>query len=78
MNTSGVGGDPANADSRGVVVAFDAHVGLGRIRADDGDEVMFHCAEIADGSRSIDVGRNVRFRRGEKFDRPEAFDISPV
>lgn len=76
--TTGAGDDLANADSRGVVVAFDAHVGLGRIRADAGDEVMFHCAEIVDGTRSIDVGRNVRFRRGTKFDRPEAFDISPV
>lgn len=76
--TTGSGDDPVTADSRGVVVAFDPHVGLGRLRAEAGEEMMFHCAEITDGSRSIEVGRTVRFRRGRKFDRPEAFEISPV
>lgn len=66
------------ADACGVVVAFDAHVGLGRVRSDDGDELMFHCAEISDGSRSIAVGQRVRFRIGKKFDRREAFAISPA
>ncbi len=61
---------------RAVVSAFDAHVGLGRIRIDDGTEVMFHCAEIADGSRSIAVGATVECEIREKFGRPEAFAIS--
>lgn len=76
--TTEVEDDPSNDVSRGEVIAFDAHVGLGRIRSEAGDEMMFHCAEIADGSRSIEVGRKVRFRRGQKFNRPEAFDISPA
>lgn len=41
---------------RGSVTAFDAHVGLGEITLTQGEVVMFHCAEIADGSRKIDVG----------------------
>jgi len=61
---------------RAVVSAFDAHVGLGRVRTDDGAEVMFHCAEIVDGSRSIDVGAAVTCEIREKFGRPEAFAIS--
>ncbi|MEY4362248.1 MAG: hypothetical protein RL391_1554 [Actinomycetota bacterium] len=61
---------------RAEVVAFDAHVGLGRVRIDDGRDIMFHCAEIADGSRSIDVGAIVRCEIREKFGRPEAFAIT--
>jgi cold shock CspA family protein len=63
---------------RAVVSAFDAHVGLGQVRTDDGAEVLFHCAEIADGSRSIDVGTAVTCEIREKFGRPEAFAISPA
>lgn len=62
----------------GVVIAFDAHVGLGSIRTDEGQDVMFHCAEILDGTRMIEVGRRVRYRLGHKFDRPEAFDIASI
>lgn len=61
---------------RAVVSAFDAQVGLGRLRIDDGTEVMFHCAEIADGSRSIEVGAAVTCEIREKFGRPEAFSVS--
>lgn len=61
---------------RAVVVAFDAHVGLGRVRTEDGAEVLFHCAEIADGSRSIEVGAAVTCEIREKFGRPEAFSVS--
>ena len=61
---------------RAVVSAFDAHVGLGRVRTDDGTEVLFHCAEIADGSRSIEVGAAVTCEIREKFGRPDAFSVS--
>ena len=47
---------------RGVVIAFDEHAGFGTVRsADDGRELFFHCTQIADGSRSIEVGAEVRF-----------------
>lgn len=45
----------------GAVVAFDEDRGLGTIRADDGDELGFHCTAIADGSRTIPVGARVAF-----------------
>lgn len=45
----------------GVVSAFDAHVGLGEVTADDGSVVGFHCTQIADGSREIAVGTRVDF-----------------
>jgi cold shock CspA family protein len=45
----------------GVVVAFDEDRGLGTIRADDGDELGFHCTAIADGSRTIAVDARVAF-----------------
>ena len=61
---------------RAVVSAFDAQVGLGRLRIDDGTEVLFHCAEIADGSRSIEVGAAVTCEIREKFGRPEAFAVA--
>ena len=47
---------------RGSVTEFDADRGLGTITADDGNELLFHVIEIADGSRSIDVGQAVGFR----------------
>lgn len=45
----------------GTVTAFDFDAGHGRVRADDGDELFFHCTAIADGSRNIDVGARVHF-----------------
>jgi len=60
---------------RATVTEFDAHVGLGRLRTDDGRDVMFHCAEIADGSRVIEIGSPVECEIREKFGRPEAFAI---
>jgi cold shock CspA family protein len=46
---------------RGEVSTFDAHVGLGTVRAEDGRELEFHCTQLADGTRTIDVGAAVRF-----------------
>ena len=61
----------------GVVVEFDAHVGLGAIEA-DGERLMFHCVEIADGRRDVAVGTRVVFDLRWKFARPEAFAVQPL
>jgi cold shock CspA family protein len=45
----------------GAVEAFDTPRGLGTIRDDDGADLPFHCTAIADGTRTIDVGRRVAF-----------------
>lgn len=60
---------------RGMVTAFDAHVGLGDITIADGIVVMFHCAEIADGSRQIEVGTEIECDVVMKFSRAEASAI---
>lgn len=59
----------------GVVDSFDAHRGLGRIVCTSGESLMFHCVEIADGTRSIEIGTPVEFERRMKFSRPEAFSV---
>jgi cold shock CspA family protein len=45
----------------GVVTAFDHAAGFGTVTADDGTPFFFHCTQIADGTRAIDVGRRVCF-----------------
>jgi cold shock CspA family protein len=62
----------------GVVEQFDAAVGLGIIRTATGEAVPFHCIEIADGTRTIDVGAAVAADRIAKFGRYEAADIRRV
>lgn len=62
---------------RGTVTAFDEHVGLGTVTGLDGVEYLFHCIEIADGSRSIAVGTEVTFTTMTKFGRVEAGDLAP-
>lgn len=62
---------------RGVVAAFDEQAGLGVVVTDDGTEHPFHCIEIADGSRTIDVGTAVSFHPLAKFGRWEAGSIRP-
>jgi hypothetical protein len=45
---------------RGVVTRFDEAVGLGEV--DDGERrYLFHCTQIADGTRTIPVGAAVSF-----------------
>lgn len=61
----------------GTVIDFDASVGLGNIEMADGTLIMFHCAEIADGSRSIEVGTPVTFEIMRKFSRDEARLVAP-
>ena len=46
---------------RGTVAAFDEHAGFGTVRAEDGRELFFHCTQLADGSRVVVVGADVRF-----------------
>ena len=46
---------------RGRVASFDAHVGLGEVEGEDGRRYGFHCTQIADGSRTIDIGADVTF-----------------
>jgi cold shock CspA family protein len=56
----------------GTVTAFDEPAGLGTVLGDDGVDYLFHCVEIADGSRQIDVGTAVEFRRLAKLGTYEA------
>jgi cold shock CspA family protein len=65
------------ASRRGRVIDFDEHVGLGHVAADDGTEYLFHCVEIADGTRRIDVGAAVEFDLLRKFGRDEAAQLRP-
>ena len=50
-----------HASGTGVVESFDEPRGLGEVRSDDGEVLPFHCTAIADGSRTVPVGRHVRF-----------------
>ncbi|MGH9300320.1 MAG: hypothetical protein ACRD0I_10755 [Acidimicrobiales bacterium] len=50
------------APGRGRVSEFDSEVGLGRVTTPDGRSFGFHCAQIADGSRNIEVGTPVAFQ----------------
>lgn len=43
------------------MTAFDEPRGLGEITGEDGATYPFHCTGIADGSRTIDEGAEVRF-----------------
>ena len=46
---------------KGTIADFDEHVGLGTVRAEDGRELLFHCTQLLDGTRTVDVGALVRF-----------------
>lgn len=66
-------------DGRGTVVAFDDPRGLGTVRSEDGVEYPFHCAAIADGSRTTTVGSVVRWSvSAGRLGRWEAVRIVPV
>ncbi len=45
----------------GTVTEFDDPKGWGTVTSDDGTELFFHCSQIADGTRTIEVGAEVRF-----------------
>ncbi len=62
----------------GTVTSFnDAH-GLGEITDSAFVVWPFHCVSIADGTRTIEVGRTVMFRSGFRVARPEAVSIRSV
>ncbi|HEY2302745.1 MAG TPA: hypothetical protein VGH66_12685 [Acidimicrobiales bacterium] len=44
---------------RGTVLDFDEDAGLGVVLGDDGRRYPFHCAQIADGTRTIAPGTAV-------------------
>jgi CspA family cold shock protein len=58
----------------GVVESFDSHRGLGYINA-GGEQYLFHCAEIVDGTREIGVGVQVQFVVAHRFGNQEASEI---
>lgn len=62
----------------GTVTSFDREVGLGELRTADGATIAFHCVEIADGSRDIAVGADVRFELIPKLGRYEAAKVRPT
>ena len=59
----------------GRVIDFDDHVGLGHVAADNGTVHLFHCVEIADGTRTIPVGEAVEFDLLRKFGQDEASNL---
>ena len=62
----------------GRVTQFDDAKGLGTVTAVDGREYLFHCVEIADGSRRIAVGQQVRFQPLAKFGHFQAGRVAKV
>lgn len=66
--------------SAGTVVEFDPAVGLGAVRAGrDGGLYPFHCTQIADGSRTVEVGAEVTFHVvAGRLGRWEAAGVAPV
>jgi cold shock CspA family protein len=63
---------------RGRVRDFDGHVGLGHVTDEAGAELLFHCVEIADGTRTIPVGQAVEFDLLLKFGQVEAANLRPA
>ena len=62
----------------GVVAEFDEQVGLGLISDASGSTFRFHSVEIADGSRSIEVGQPVMFQRLARFGEYQAGEVTPL
>jgi CspA family cold shock protein len=60
----------------GTVTVFDAERGLGEVTADDGRVYPFHCVELADGTRTVEVGAAVTFTVRRKLGRLEAAAIT--
>jgi len=65
------------ATRTGVVTAFDVDSGLGTVTTEAGTQHLFHCLEIADGSRDIEQGARVSFELLAKFGRFEAANLRP-
>ncbi len=61
---------------RGSVTEFDDAAGLGSITAaDDGAVLRFHVIEIADGTRTIEIGQDVAFAELARFGEIQAGSI---
>lgn len=64
---------------RGTVVDFDDQVGLGTVECDGVERYRFHCVEIADGTRHIEIGAQVDFDRAAgQLGVWEAVRVRPV
>jgi cold shock CspA family protein len=63
---------------RGTVIDFDEATGLGTVTDDDGTAYLFHVIEIADGTRTIDVGQAVTFQPLPKFGTYQAGKLHKV
>lgn len=63
---------------RGRVVEFDIERGLGVIESEAGERVIFHCTQIADGSRVISDGAQVTYDLLAKLGHYEATAITAV
>ncbi len=50
------------AQYSGRVVTFDDHRGRGEVEARGGLRFPFHCTAVADGTRTVAEGADVRFR----------------
>lgn len=62
----------------GTVTDFDFAVGLGYLSTSEGENRLFHCVEIADGTRDIKVGSRVSFLPITRFGHLEAADLQVV
>ncbi len=63
----------------GRVVEFDDGSGLGRLVGTDGRALAFHCTEVTDGTRTVAVGTEVRYRRRAGHQGVwEAVEIRPL
>ena len=60
---------------RGIVTAFDEARGLGTITSSTGTRWPFHCVSLLDGSRTVEVGREVTFSVAFRVLRLEAVDV---
>ncbi len=61
----------------GIVESFNSHRGLGYISA-NGVQYLFHCAEIIDGTREIEIGAKVSFIAAQRFGNVEASQIAKL
>ena len=61
----------------GHVEKFDFDRGLGMIWS-SGQEFVFHCAEIVDGTRDVNIGESVSFIVAHRFGLVEASEIEKL
>jgi cold shock CspA family protein len=62
----------------GTVTEFSGDRGLGTVTTEDGQPYLFHVIEIADGSRTIEVGQSVTFQPLPKFGTLQAGSVRKV